>query len=50
MSSEQQLCILCAWRGTCQKQFSMKPGLRCPDYAKDLTIKEKPAPEAAKDK
>ncbi|MEW6116394.1 MAG: hypothetical protein AB1553_05780 [Nitrospirota bacterium] len=40
MSDKKELCIVCAWRATCQKQFAMKAGQRCPDYAKDLTIKE----------
>lgn len=41
---EKELCIICAWRATCQKQFTMKAGQKCPDYCKDLTIRE---PEAA---
>ncbi len=43
--SEHQLCIICAYRGTCQKQFSLPAGRRCPEFTKDLTIKE---PEQAK--
>jgi hypothetical protein len=35
------LCVMCAWRATCQKQFSMKAGQQCADYTKDLTIKDK---------
>jgi len=38
--NEKQLCIICAWRQTCQKQFSMKAGQKCPDYCKDVTIRE----------
>ncbi len=37
---EKELCIVCAWRATCQKQFSMKAGQKCPDFCKDLTIRE----------
>lgn len=37
---EKELCIICAWRETCQKQFSMKAGQKCPDYCKDLAIRE----------
>jgi len=38
--NETQLCIICAWRQTCQKQFSMKAGQKCPDYCKDITIRQ----------
>jgi hypothetical protein len=41
-----QLCIICAWRQTCQKQFSMKAGQKCADYCRDVTIK---APEESKE-
>jgi hypothetical protein len=34
-----QLCITCAWRETCQKQFSLKAGQKCAEYSRDLTIK-----------
>ncbi|MFA5352725.1 MAG: hypothetical protein WC291_00715 [Thermodesulfovibrionales bacterium] len=47
MEDKKELCILCAWRATCQKQFSMKPGLKCPDFSRDLTIREEK--EAEKD-
>lgn len=40
VSEKKELCIVCAWRETCQKQFILKAGQRCPDFAKDLTIKE----------
>jgi len=43
---EKELCIVCAWRATCQKQFSMKVGQKCPDYCKDLMLKD---PSAATD-
>jgi hypothetical protein len=35
-----ELCIVCAWRSTCQKKFSMKAGHTGPDYCKDLTLRE----------
>lgn len=38
--SEQQLCIICAYRATCQKQFSLPAGRKCPEFTKDLTLKE----------
>ena len=37
---EKELCIICAWRATCQKQFTMKAGQNCPDYCKDLTLRD----------
>ncbi|HTZ18920.1 MAG TPA: hypothetical protein VMB78_10825 [Dissulfurispiraceae bacterium] len=37
---EKELCIVCAWRATCQKQFSMKAGQKCPEYCKDLTLRD----------
>ena len=37
---EKELCIICAWRATCQKQFSIKAGQKCPDYCKDMTLRE----------
>jgi hypothetical protein len=40
-----QLCIICAWRQTCQKQFSMTAGQKCPDYSKDVMIKEEKGAE-----
>lgn len=39
MSSEKELCVICAYRATCQKQYSMKAGQRCPEFAKDFLIK-----------
>ncbi len=39
---EKELCIICAWRATCQKQFTLKAGQKCPDFCKDLTLREPP--------
>lgn len=44
------LCVMCAWRATCQKQFSMKAGQQCADYTKDLTIKNGSSDESSKEK
>ena len=36
------ICAICAWRATCQKKFSMSgKDVRCPDFSRDVTIKEK---------
>ena len=40
MTDKKEVCVICAWRANCQKKFSMKAGRRCPDFSKDLTIKE----------
>lgn len=42
MSSEPTICVVCAWRKDCLKKFSMGKDikLRCPDFTRDLTIKE----------
>jgi len=40
MSEKKELCVICAYKATCQKQFSLKAGQRCPDFAKDFAIKE----------
>lgn len=39
---ERTLCIVCAWRENCQKRFMAKKDIsfRCPDFVKDVTIKE----------
>lgn len=39
MNQQQPMCVVCAWRATCQKQFSLKAGQRCPDFVKDVTVK-----------
>ncbi len=48
MSKEKVLCAVCAWRGTCQKQFSMKAGQKCADFVRDVTIKEEKKEEETK--
>lgn len=46
MSTKQEICIICAWRETCQKKFSISgKDIRCPDFVKDLSIKSEGAPE-----
>lgn len=49
----RQSCAVCAWRETCGKRFSVSDGgARCPDYSRDITIKEQPDPptnETSKD-
>jgi|YelNatPaOPRAMG01_1025707.scaffolds.fasta_scaffold563308_2 hypothetical protein len=42
MRQEASLCVICAWRRDCQKRFLRKEGvgLRCPDFSRDITIKD----------
>ncbi|MBN1382285.1 MAG: cytidylate kinase-like family protein [Deltaproteobacteria bacterium] len=44
MAKEKQICGLCAWRRDCQKRFKVSSdvflGVNCPDYTRDLTIKD----------
>lgn len=46
-SREISICVICAWRATCQKRFSIKAGQRCPEFVRDITIKEEPVEEKA---
>jgi len=44
MSSNKDICIVCAWRATCQKKFSVSGrDIRCPDFVRDATLKEEPS-------
>lgn len=46
-----KLCGICAWRGTCQKKFSLShDALHCPDFSKDVTIKDRPEKVEEKEK
>lgn len=37
----RQSCVICAWRENCGKRFSVSDGgARCPDFTRDLRIKE----------
>lgn len=45
MADNTQACFLCAWRDKCQKRFSIAADfalhVNCPDYTRDVTIREK---------
>jgi hypothetical protein len=37
------ICAICAYRETCQKKFSISgKDMNCPDFAKDVSIREEP--------
>ncbi len=41
MSLSGNICVICAWRATCQKKFSMSGSdMNCSDFVKDVSIKE----------
>ena len=52
MSSEKKYCAICAWRGSCQKRFSVATDaqglVHCPDYSRDLSIKDQDIDAAVK--
>ena len=52
MGTEKKYCVICAWRVSCQKRFSIVTdatgNVRCPDYSRDLSIKDKDIEEAVK--
>ncbi len=41
MTLDRALCAICAWRGDCNKKFMQGSGVYCPDYTRDLTIRER---------
>ncbi len=41
MTGNQNICIICAWRETCQKKFSVSgKDARCSDYVEDVSLKK----------
>jgi hypothetical protein len=40
MEGEKTICVICAWRLTCNKKFSMDGSTttRCPEYTRDVTL------------
>ncbi|HOD28132.1 MAG TPA: hypothetical protein PKH03_02875 [Syntrophales bacterium] len=52
MAMDRRYCAICAWRGTCQKKFSVSTDatgqVHCADYSRDLAIKDKDIDEAVK--
>jgi hypothetical protein len=45
VTDEHTICVICAWRGDCVKKFSFQSHgvTKCPDFSRDVTIKEPPA-------
>lgn len=50
MTGKVEICSVCAWRETCQKKFSISGrDVRCPDFAKDLSLEKKPKEDKEKE-
>jgi len=52
MGTEKRYCAICAWRASCQKRFNVSIDasgyVHCPDYTRDLAIKDIDIDEAVK--
>ncbi len=42
MMDGKTLCVICAWRSTCNKKFLMDGATttKCADYTRDVTLRE----------
>lgn len=51
MTQRKQFCAVCAWRENCAKKFSVPDGgAHCPDFTRDVSLKDEPAGPAAEEK
>lgn len=53
MADTKEICVICAWRATCQKKFSISGrDIKCPDFVRDLSLtsKEGKEPDSGKRK
>jgi len=53
LSNTVNICVVCAWRATCQKKFSISGrDIRCADFVRDVSIpqEEKEGEEKEKGK
>ncbi len=45
------ICVVCAWRATCQKKFSVSgKDFKCADFVRDVSIKEEETEEIDSEK
>lgn len=44
----RQTCVICAWRESCQKKYSIVDPNMCQDFSRDVSIKELPGGGAVK--
>ena len=48
--TRKQHCVVCAWRENCAKKFRVTDGgAHCPDFTRDVTIKDLPETEDGKE-
>ncbi len=42
MENDRSLCVICAWRQTCNKKFTVDgaTSTRCQEYTRDITLKQ----------
>gem|GEM_PF-226401 len=45
--SDRSLCSICAWRADCNKKFKPGAGIHCPDFSRDMAIKNSDLDEEA---
>jgi hypothetical protein len=48
MTTKRDICAVCAWRGTCNKKYSISgKGLQCIDFVRDVSLgpEEEPVSE-----
>ncbi len=51
MASSNTICAICAWKATCQKKFSLSgKDIKCPDFVKDVSIKNEKKDDSQKDR
>jgi len=53
MGTDKRYCSICAWRENCQKRFSVATdsagNVHCPDFTRDLSIKNEDIDEVEKE-
>ncbi len=51
MPDDRSICVICAWRQTCNKKFSMDgaTSTRCLDFTRDVTLTAAAAGEPTED-
>jgi len=47
MTMDRSLCPVCAWRGDCKKKFKPGAGINCPDFTRDLLVKDEELEKSA---
>lgn len=46
MAVKRDICAVCAWRGSCNKKYSISSkGIRCVDFVRDVTLGPEEEPE-----